>query len=236
MLTVALIGPDGAGKTTVGRRVVRELAVPARYLYLGVNFESGSHLLPTTRLAGGAKRLLGAAPTPSDSGPPVSLDELVASAGGGPRSTRRRALKAVRSTARLGNRIAEEWYQQAVARWHLARGRVVVFDRHYLADYAAHDMSGAASLPLSRRIHGALLRRAYPRPDVVVLLDAPPEVLLARKGEGTVESLQRRRNDYLAFGRTAPGFTVVDASRPLDEVVATVAGLVDQRIAAGSAS
>jgi shikimate kinase len=30
--TVALIGPDGAGKTTVARRLQRELALPVEYV------------------------------------------------------------------------------------------------------------------------------------------------------------------------------------------------------------
>ena len=49
-----------------------------------------------------------------------------------------------------------------------------------------------------RRIHGYNLRRLYPRPDLVILLDAPAEVFFARKGEGTLESIESRRQEYLA--------------------------------------
>ena len=48
--TVALIGPDGAGKTTVARALDSELPFPVAYLYMGVNPDSSNHLLFTTRV------------------------------------------------------------------------------------------------------------------------------------------------------------------------------------------
>ena len=56
MFTVALIGPDGAGKSTVGRELERRLSFPAKYIYMGVNLESSNLVLPTTRLILGIKR------------------------------------------------------------------------------------------------------------------------------------------------------------------------------------
>jgi ABC-type branched-subunit amino acid transport system ATPase component len=50
MFTVALIGPDGAGKTTIGRRIEHTLPLPVKYVYMGVNLDSSNHMLPTTRL------------------------------------------------------------------------------------------------------------------------------------------------------------------------------------------
>ena len=224
MLSVALVGPDGAGKTTVGRRLEGALAVPAKYLYMGVNADAGTNLLPTTRLAHALKRAMGAAP--DTAGPP---DPLAARIGPKPSGLGARAKAATRRGLRLVNRVSEEWYLQAVARWHGRRGAVIIFDRHFLADYFAHDVAGGAGLPLSRRLHGLLLAKAYPEPDLVVLLDAPPEVLLARKGEGTVESLERRRQEYLRYGDHVEDFVVVDVTQPVDDVVREVAGLIDQR-------
>src|SRR5690606_16626163 len=51
VFTVALIGPDGAGKSTISRKVVEMLDIPAKYLYMGVNLEASNLMLPTTRLA-----------------------------------------------------------------------------------------------------------------------------------------------------------------------------------------
>jgi thymidylate kinase len=191
--TVALIGCDGAGKTTVARALERAADPPVRYLYMGVGPDARDHGLPTARLARAVKR----APVPPGA----------------------------RSVLRLLHRIADEWYRQLLAAWQVRRGRVVVFDRHFLADFHAADVA-APDRTATRRAHGFLLTRAYPRPDLVIFLDAPPEVLFARKGEGTLASLTRRRAEYRQLGASLERFAVVEATQPLEAVVAQVAGLI----------
>jgi thymidylate kinase len=216
---VALIGPDGAGKTTLARRLEHELPMAATYLYMGVSADSSDRMLPTTRLAHALKRRRGA--PPDTAGPPDPADVSKPK----PRGAVKRARRAVRSVLRLGNQLAEESYRNMLAWRYLRRGVVVLFDRHYFADYYAYDIANGAR-PLSRRLHGWALRRVYPRPDLVVYLDAPAEVLLARKGEGTLGALERRRGDYLELARVTPNFEVVDAARPLDEVAGDLVTIV----------
>ena len=238
VFTVALIGPDGAGKTTIAKRLPAELALPAEYVYMGVSRESSNLLLPTSRLIHAIKRARGAPPDAAGPPDPAGVRKPR------PRGLRRRAFVAARSSARLGNQLAEEWYRQIVVWTHMLRGRIVVFDRHFFSDYYAYDVTGDGR-PLDRRLHGFVLSRLYPKPDLVVYLDAPGEVLRARKGEGSVEALERRRGDYLALARVAKNFAVVDASRPLDDVTADVVRLVrdfaetrrvDERYAAARAA
>lgn len=217
--SVALIGCDGAGKTTVARALEIDSDLPVRYLYMGVSSDSSNRQLPTTRLAHRIKRARGTAP--DTAGPRDSA----ASAPVPPTSRLTRARKSVRSTLRLTNRLAEEWYRQLIAMSHLRRGRIVLFDRHFVADYHAADVT-AAHRTWSRRVHGWLLSHAYPQPELVILLDAPPEVLFARKGEGTITSLTRRREEYLQLGRTLEHFAVVSATQPLQNVVAEVAEII----------
>ena len=222
--TVALVGCDGAGKTTVAKRLEHQLGRPVRYLYMGVSADSSNRSLPTTRLAHRIKRAAGA--PPDTRGPRETLAETHAREATAPKKgLSKRARKSVRSTLRLTNRLAEEWYRQLLAMGWSRRGAIVIFDRHFVADYHAYDMSGQART-LSRRLHGWLLSHAYPKPDLVIYLDAAPEVLFARKGEGTLESLARRRTEYLRLGEVAEHFAIVSAEMPLDDVVAEVAGLV----------
>lgn len=217
MTTIAIIGPDGAGKTTIARRLAADPTTKVAYLYLGVNPEASNHMLPTTRLVAMLRR---GRSTADEHGPPPDVSEVLRSGG------RARPLKELKSTLRVLNQIADEWYRQAIAWVQQRRGYVVVFDRHYLADYASHDASGTRGLPFHRRLHGFVLRHLHPGPDEIVMLDAPAEVLLARKGEGTVEALERRRRDYLALRSTVSRFHVVDASNELDVVYADVARIV----------
>lgn len=213
--TVALVGADGAGKSTIARSLPEHLPFPSAYLYMGVASASSNHALPTTRLAHAVRRSLGRR---EDHGPPDADGADGAGTGG------RGPLGEARAVLRLANRLAEEWYRQGLVWSARARGRVVVFDRHFYLDFHAHHIAPAGGSPRrwTDRLHGRLLDRAYPRPDLVIHLDAPPEVLLARKGEGTLESLARRRAEYVAIAPKFADFVVVDASRPLEVVRAEV--------------
>jgi thymidylate kinase len=79
---------------------------------------------------------------------------------------------------------------------------------------------------LSSRIHGFLLDRVYPKPDLTICLDAPADVLRARKQEAPVEWLERRRQQYLTMGEVLPRFVVVDAAQPLADVTQDVASAI----------
>ncbi len=87
---------------------------------------------------------------------------------------------------------------------------------------------------MSSRIHGFVLDRLYPKPDLIILLDAPAELLYARKGEGTPALLERRRQEYLQLKNRIEHFAVVDASQPEDVVAQQVMALIDDFHPAGS--
>jgi thymidylate kinase len=210
---VAIVGADGAGKSTVARAVPGALGRPARYLYMGVNLEASNVVLPTTWLILQLKRLSGGRP---DMAPATTGHRTGAASPG------RRLLRAVREGMRVGNLIAEEWFRQLLVWRRTAAGEIIVCDRHFYADYHAHDIADRRTKPLARRIHGALLDRWYPRPDLVVCLEAPPEVLWERKREGTVASVAERQREYLALRAEVAAFEVVDATQPPERVLEDV--------------
>lgn len=211
MFTVALVGADGAGKTTVAREVVRRLR-DARYLYMGVNLEASGVMLPSTRVALEVKRRMGGR---SDLSPPRS-----------DRHVHTRGLPArIRTELRYANQIAEEWFRQLVAWYYVRRGTVVIFDRHFVWDY--HQSLNSPTTGM-RAWHDRLLRDAYPRPDVVICLDAPADVLFERKKEGTLQDRKGRRDEYLRLGAVTDGFVVVSVNRPTQDVVAEVVDIIQR--------
>ena len=220
MFTVALIGPDGAGKTTIGREIEQVLSIPIKYVYMGINLEASNLVLPTTRLVLEVKRALGK--RPDMSGPPDPTRTKSRPKGG-----IKGLFASLKSGLRLVNRLSEEWFRQFVVWFYQSRGYVVLFDRHFFFDYYFHHVVNTeVERSLSDRLHGFFLERLYPRPDLVICLDAPAEVLFLRKGEGTVALLESRRQEYLHLQDVVKNFVKVDVTKPKDEVVREVADVI----------
>jgi thymidylate kinase len=176
-------------------------------------------MLPTTRLALAVKSARGRRSdmvAPSETLPPATGSPL------------RRAVKGGSRAVRLLMWLAEEWFRQSVAEYHRRRGAIVVFDRHFYADYYHFDVASGARRSLSSRVHGFLLKHAYPKPDLVICLDAPGAVLFERKHEASPEWLEKRRRQYLQLADVVPHFVVVDVDRPLDVVTRDVATLITE--------
>lgn len=99
-----------------------------------------------------------------------------------------------------------------------AHSTLVVFDRYYhdlLVDPKRYRYGGPMWLA---RWVGKLI----PKPDIWILLDAPPEVLQARKQEVPFEETARQREEYLKLVRDMKNGVVIDASQNLNDVVADV--------------
>ena len=94
------------------------------------------------------------------------------------------------------------------------KATVVLFDRYYqdvLVDPRRYRYGGPTWLA---RALGWLV----PKPDLWILLDAPVEVLQARKQEVPIHESERQRRAYLALAKEFENGTVLDSSKPLEEV------------------
>jgi thymidylate kinase len=70
------------------------------------------------------------------------------------------------------------------------------------------------------------MRATFPRPDAVIYLETSGEVLHGRKGEATIEYLDREARMYLAQFTAVERFERVDASQPLEVVKREVSQIV----------
>lgn len=106
-----------------------------------------------------------------------------------------------------------------------AQGMLVVADRHSLLDMLVD--------PLRYRYGGSprwvqTAVRWLPMPDVIVLLDAPTAVLQSRKQELSKEQAAQLRQSYLELVQASPKGIIIDASQPLEQVVAEIQQLLLQ--------
>lgn len=213
MISVALIGPDGAGKTTIARMIEKSFPVPIKYLYMGVSVESSNIALPTTRIVEYFKRR-----RRKQKGVTTAKNLVPPN-----RKNGKHKKSGLRALLRFANRLAEEWYRQYLSWNYRRQGQVVVYDRHYKFDFELDKVKlPGEKISFTDWLHRWFLARVYPAPDVVIYLDAPAEVLFARKGEFTLEWLDSRRQAFIKQGQKTPNFFQIDATQPLEKVFASV--------------
>ena len=214
--SVAFIGPDGVGKSTISRALVESSPFPFKAIYMGDNIEASNFALPTSRLLGYFRRWRHFRHAqrskaeefylPSDR-QKISLAQMLWSLAG------------------LVNFLAEEWYRQLLSWGYQARGYIVLYDRHFLFDFSLDGVDSDV-WAFAKRLHRWILTRFYPRPNLVIYLDAPAEVLFARKKEKTPKDLEDRRQAFLRQGRKIRNFVQVDTTQPFNKVCAEICGLI----------
>jgi thymidylate kinase len=171
-MTVALVGPDGAGKSSSAAALARSFPLAVRTVYMSP------------------------AMTPRR--------------GPSPRG------------ARLALRIGAQLWRWCRAQALRLRGRLVLFDRY------AYDALLPARWPLGPlgRLRRWLLGHACPAPQLIVVLDAPGELLHARTGEHGPVVLEAERRAYLRLAHGRARAIVVDATHEPDRVRRDVTGAI----------
>lgn len=123
----------------------------------------------------------------------------------------------IKSMTKLGI-LALDWlvgyWGQMVHR--RAKGHLVLFDRHFFLDVSIDPLRYRYGGPLW---FARLMERLLPGPDLVILLDAPIEVLQTRKQEISPEEAARQRLAYLELVQKLPNSHVIDVSKPLEHVI-----------------
>jgi thymidylate kinase len=143
---VAVMGPDGAGKSTLVRALPGTLPLQVRTYYGG--------------LYGGRLRSVRSARVPGIA---------------------------------LASQLGVTWSAYLSAAIQRRRGRITVFDRY---GYDALLPSADGRPDMKRRVRRAILGRFIPRPDLVLVLDAPTDRLHGRKAEHERSEVARRRAAY----------------------------------------
>lgn len=186
-VSIALLAPDGAGKTTLASALSGEHMLRARRIYMGTNTDASTVGSPATDW----------------------LKEHVKSLDAHKKSLRHFVLKATN----FSNRLLEQWLRYSVGFYHKCLGRFVIFDR-----YVYDSLLAPPAKTMGKRLRRGLLLKTCPSPDLVILLDAPGEVLFQRKGEHSPARLEKQRQIFLGLKDKIPNMIIVDATCPPNHV------------------
>lgn len=225
MITIALIGNDGSGKSTLAKRLLADAPLPMKYIYMGNSIQSSNYALPWTRLALWVKQqnIRRHAQQENITDPTYLTTHHI--------DHRRKETGNIRTFFRVLNRLIEAIYRFLIARIFLVRGYHVLFDRYFLFEAApvVHNGIPQPMNPIEYAYY-RLWRDMIPHPDITIFLDAPADILIARKEEGTVEYFELHQASWLHVGEKMENFFVVDASQPVDIVYRNVQELIVTRL------
>ena len=128
------------------------------------------------------------------------------------------------------------WLNWWVGWWKLlssqSRCGLVLFDRYH-ADLLVDPKRYRYGAPI---VFARIASRLMPQPDRVFFLDAAPEILLSRKQEVGRDALERSRARYLQLAKIHERIKIIDASKPLEEVVDEVCGEIRRMMRSDSRS
>jgi thymidylate kinase len=185
---VALLGPDGIGKSTLGMKLSEGPTAAFRRTKL-------FHWRPAV-----LRHRKDAGPVTDPHGRPQHA--------------------AIRSTLWLVFQLLDYSIGYAlVVRPLLARSGLVIFDR-YFDDLLVDQKRYRCGAPLWMI---RLARRLTPRPDLLLVMDAPTNIVRSRKQEVSEAESERQQAQYRALGQSA---RLIDASLPPEQVYASAISLI----------
>ena len=196
-MSVAFLGPDGAGKSSV----VREL--PARL----------APALPWHTLRGFAPSLRGLL-SPAASQRQTDTPHLLQ-----PRS-------APLTVVRICYWLVFNLVSRLLLRVSVAGPCLLMYDRHFvdiLVDQRRYRYAGPTWVL-------RVLCKLAPRPDLVIVLDAPAAILQSRKQEVPLEVTAQHCAAYRKLAQEVAQAKIVDAAQPLSDVMNEVTSLVIDRL------
>lgn len=223
MASIAIIGQDGSGKTTICNKLLESFPNDFKYIYMGKNLDSTNYNLP---IAGMIYKIniylrLKKIKAKGVKSTKEVLDNI-------DKNRNKDERGKIAAFLRLLNNIAEEWYRLFISKYFQLKGLKVLYDRHFLFDFALDPNDNVSKHRLTARIHNWILNKLYERPKLIIFLYAPAEVLFSRKGEATIEYLNSKNKIFLNVGRKMSNFKIVDATQSLEKVFEDVKGYINR--------
>ncbi len=207
---IALIGPDGSGKTTVSEGLRSSLIE----IFPAMSFDHGRFgITPNLRtILNLVRRFVGKRPlAPEPSGVHAVHD----------RTPHGKFRAIIYFTYYMIDFILGHW----VIRSAKARGKMILFDRYY---YDYFIMGGFKNLP---KVFFKAASAILPKPDLVFFLRNDPEDIHRRKAELTVEKIQQQNKACERIVINLPYAQTVSTGVPIDETVSFMKEKIVEKLA-----
>jgi thymidylate kinase len=207
-MIIAFTGMDGSGKTLQAKALSNSLSregIDSRYVW-----SRWSPLLVK---------------------PAIGLGRLLISRGGASGDEQYQSFRGGKRRMFLRPGLARAWQTLAFLDYSLQvlvkiklrsrKSRIMVCDRYVydlLVDLGTNFGYGQEEMP---RLFEAALLTLFPKPDLVFLLDLPPEEAFQRKEDVPLSYLRDRRALYLSLGEL-PGVEILDGTAGIQDLMNTI--------------
>lgn len=198
---VAVIGPDGAGKTTICNAVAEYWESQFEFSR-AIHVHGGFMILPRLKFL----RQVWARLTGRQIKQDIDFTKKHSGSSVKPYSM-------IRSLGYLFYYLWDYVLGHITIFWHKGKDRLVVADR-YFYDYFLH-------LANSKLPHWLLRYVSWfvPKPDLIILLNANPEEIYRRKDELTIDEIKRQQDVMCKIGRWLPNCIWVNTEKGISETV-----------------
>lgn len=224
--SVALIGPDGVGKSTIIEELIKSLPFGIKTVYMGWSDHSNTLKLPTSRWlynrynkpkqASNEQQAQGTKSTESTSSTTPS------------EPTKKSPPKKLTWKQWPGviNEILEQYTRYFYAKFYQLRGYYVLYDRYVYDQFIYNATTDESLLKPQDKILGNFFKRYFPSPDITVLLSGNASVIHKRKDELSIDKIAKRIELYENLGVNDASFHIVSVEQSIESEVREISNLV----------
>ena len=175
-ITIALVGPDGCGKSTISHKLCDEIPFHTKQMYMG----SDQYLLPTTKLLAGVSKFIELAKNKSNGGENPKY-----------RSPQKSGfIGEFKESIGILNRIIEMFTRYLVRGYpYLRRNYIIIYDRYIYDVLISNNIN-------SHTLLKKVIIDLFPKPDITIYLDTDAELIYKRKKEHTLEEIEESKRRY----------------------------------------
>ena len=228
-ITIALIGPDGVGKSTVISELTNSFPLGIKSVYMGWSDHENTLKLPTSKWL---YRRYNKTKTSSIVEKPEFPSEVQALS-----ENIKPHKEQVKVTVQkihwkqlpgIINEIAEQYTRYFYAKYYKFRGAFVLYDRYVYDQFIFNSTAKKEEVKPQDKILAEFFKRFFPDPDLTILLAGDAELIHQRKNELPAHKIAKRIALYEEIGRTKKNFHIIDVNVALELEIKRITQIIWQ--------